>query len=383
VFAPVSGNSFQFKNVLHDVGGSLYRGLVVGPRSSARSIKAFEVPLVPLLPLALAISSLVYQQGVEAIKPEGDPKAWQKLLLQTGIGSLLLEHTKNVFPLWGLGITAYHAGRAPTMMEKLHSLVTTVLTLGFGYSGYHLTKGFSLEAQQGENREILEFLDNAQLKPWIAGLKKNYAVSGSYSLAQRLESLEKMLREEQRLVTVEKLNPLDEQLKTMRQQLQDLKLDVLEHLHTIEAGMKEGRMSAAEKFLPRSKPARLLYDGLCQALRDSTSWAARLTRVLNPAAGFILGGLLLGGMAAKSVNLWLDRRYPNLKRQRPADIFYNHATLLPSSHNRPSVSYPPPAGVQNNSPADSYAASLYGPQIGRPGYYRPAPQQHAHSMPAS
>jgi hypothetical protein len=383
VSAPVSGNSFQFKNVLHDVGGSLYRGLVVGPRSSARSIKAFEVPLVPLLPLALAISSLVYQQGVEAIKPGGDPKAWQKLLLQTGIGSLLLEHTKNVFPLWGLGITAYHAGRAPTMMEKLHSLVTTVLTLGFGYSGYHLTKGFSLEAQQGENREILELLGNAQLKPWIAGLKKNYSVSGSYSLAQRLEALEKMLREEQRLVTVEKLNPLDEQMKTMRQQLQDLKLDVLEHLHAIETGMQESRMVAAEKFLPRSKSARLLYDGLGQALRDSTSWAARLTRVLNPAAGFILGGLLLGGMAAKSVNLWLDQRYPNLKRQRPADIFYNHATLLPGSHSRPSVSYLPPAGGQNNPPADSYAASLYGPQIGRPGYYRPIPQQHAHSMPAS
>ncbi|HEY9687095.1 MAG TPA: hypothetical protein V6C52_08990 [Coleofasciculaceae cyanobacterium] len=379
--ASVSGNSFQFKNVLHDVGGSLYRGIVLGPRSSARSIKAFEVPLVPLLPLALAISSLVYQQGVEAIKPGGDPKAWQKLLLQTGIGSLLLEHTKNVFPLWGLGISAYHAGRAPNMMEKLHSLVTTVLTLGFGYSGYHLTKGFSLEAQQGENREILELLGDARLKPWIAGLKKNYSVPGAYNLAQRLESLEKMLREEQRLVTVDKLNPLDEQLKTMRQQLQDLKLDVLEHIQAVETGMKGGRIIAAEKFLPQSKPARLLYEGLREALHDSTSAAGRITRLLNPAAGFILGGLLLGGMAAKSINLWLDQRYPHLKRQRPTDIFYNHATLLPS-HNRHPVSYQPPAGVQN-SPADTYAASLYGPQIGRPGYYRPTPQQHAHGMPSS
>jgi hypothetical protein len=389
VSASVSGSSFQFKNVLHHVGGSFYREMVLGPRSSARSIKAFEVPLVPLLPLALAVSALVYQQGVEAVKPAGDPRAWQKLLMQTGIGSLLLEHTKNVFPLWGLGVSAYHAGRAPSILEKLHSVVTTAVTLLFGYAGYHLTKGFSLGAQQGENREILAILDNPKLKPWIAGLKKNYSASGAHALAERLESLEKMLREELRLLTVEKRNPLDEEMRAMHQELQDLKLDVLDRIQAAESGMKQGsRTYTARKMLPEThEPAHLLFNNLREVLHTSTALSTRITRLLNPAAGFILGGLLLGGLAAKSVNLWLDRRYPNLRWQKPADIFYTPGTLIPSYHRAATHHSPPPTAPAGSpaghvSPADAYAASLYGPQIGRPGYYRPTlPQQHAHSMP--
>jgi hypothetical protein len=380
--------------ILHRIGGGFQRAFIAGPYGSARMEKAIEVRLTPLLPLALAISAILWQQGAELVKPGGDRKAWQKLLLQSGVGALLLEHTRSIYPVWGMGVGAFEAGKAPNTLEKAHSLATTAFSVLFGWGGYHrggyhLMKGFSMEAQQQENQDIRKSLESDRIKKWIAHLKTG-AVPGGQDLAQRLEWLGNVLKEEKTMVEQE-MNPMDREIKAVRKELMALKTDALERILNIEREIEEKRMTWT-RFLPDhgDKNVEKLYNSLRNTMRDSTNGFVRFTRAINPVAGFILGGMMLGGIAAGYFNDYLTRRFPHWRQSnRLADIFYDHAALIPN-HNHMAAAhtstvtrpdqyrppnYPQPAQFSGATARHPYNNSSVGgqamPSSGGPHVYRP------------
>lgn len=408
----ISRNSLP-NRILHRIGGGFQRAFdggftrafLTGPRGSASMERAIELRLTPLLPLALAISAILWQQGSELTKGGGDRKAWQKLLLQSGLGALLLEHTRSVYPVWGMGVGAFQAGKAPNTLEKAHSLASTAFSILCGWAGFHLMKGFSMEGQQKENQQIRETLEESKIKSWIAHLKRPGTVPGGQELAQRLEFMQRMLQEEQEMVK-NQVNPMHREIKLLRKDLMTLKTETLERILAVEREIEEGRM-AWSRFLPDSadKNVQKLYNTLRNTMRDSTNGFVRFTRAITPVAGFILGGMLLGGIAADRFNDFLTRRFPHWsKTNKLGDMFYDHAALIPNHSHiaaahalggpqpdqyRPPQ-YPQPAQFSgetarqpnNNASAGGQALlpSSGGPPVYRPPQYRQPAQMNANQQ---
>ncbi len=345
----VSGNGYRPMNLMHRVSGGMHAGikkaLTQGPLgvlfSSAQAEKAIELKLVPLLPLVLAVSCLLYEHGLEQTRtqahygPDGSSsqgRRWHDILTKSAVASLIIEHTKSVYPLVGLLYAAYKTGQAPTTMQKLQAAVAIASTLSFGFLGFHFLKHFSLHVLDGEDQDIAKALKHPQLRPWLEGLNRGYYHGDARALGDALMALETLYDEKTLLKANPQLSPLDEKLQGLRTKIAEMKTQAYRSLENIEWVAKDRQnwgLGLIRDVLPASdSPASAVYKGLREVLSESQSGILKLARVLNPWSGFILGGMLLGGLFARGFNRLLNRTHPEWHQEAAQRSLFDYRAPL-------------------------------------------------------
>src|SRR5690606_29298042 len=142
--------------MLQNTGGVVQRAITSQRASSG---KAIELSFRPLIPLILAGSALMYNQGQEMQKPGGGERnAWLTLLAESSLGTFILEKTSGVYPLLGIGLGAYRAGQQPNALTQIQAVVKTAIHLAMGYVGVNVFKGMSEMERQMDDLSLYRVL---------------------------------------------------------------------------------------------------------------------------------------------------------------------------------------------------------------------------------
>lgn len=334
----ISGQSYNLKfsggvkEATRTAGQSLYRVFLRG-NAPAASNKAVELSFRPLLPLILAGSGLLYNQGREnTSKHGGDSNAWLKMLMESGLAYAVLTTTRGVYPLFGLALAAYRSGQKPNALEQIKATVNTAVTLFMGYLGVNFFKGISEADTRFDNEMIYKTLkpkgktetlngDRLKVNHWIENLKKHDhdEVRG---LGQVLSELGDKLQENVDQVVnlkneaIPDKAPIHEALERIQNELTELKTKVSNQFGQIE---KEAMQTAAQD-------SGKAVHNLMSNIRYAQSGFIKATRTMNPVFGYIITGLILGTPIAAGINHLIEKRYPSLKQKKITKSF------LPAEH---------------------------------------------------
>jgi hypothetical protein len=320
--SPTSNSATPPQGGLSSCVGKLKNGLrnnsvaaAIASHRAEVAQSAVAINLWPMLPLLLAGGAMIYNQGHQSKDFRGgDANAWKRVSTEAVIGHWLVENTIGVYPLMGIALSAFRAGKAPTLPEKLHAISSTAITLGMGWLGVQTFSNFSKSAREIDDQKILNGLNQDALKSQIRSLV-HHSDPQQQALGKTLQQLQEKLTRKSKL-------PKNnwEARKQLRQDASHLKADIV--------SLSEQQAERLQKTL--KTPGHAHFQKLLQRIEASDSGFTKFLRYTNPLCGYIIMGLLLGAPAARWVNGKLDAylatRYPKFTERK-----FNQSS--PSSEN--------------------------------------------------
>ena len=310
----------QLGGVIRQSGRSLYKGLLGRSFSNVGAEKVIELKLGPIALAIAAATALIYKQGSESNKPGGGDKGfWKRVLAESGLGYFIVDNTKGIFPLWGLGISAFRAGQKNNLLEKAQAMVETATVMTLGYLGIHLGASFSEAANELEEREMFKNLNSEPMEKWIQRLEKE-ADPQAKALGGALRSLKIKLGEQNQWVKKGARQDW-KAMRPLRKEVAGLKSEVYEGLTKLDEALVH----------PRGLPVQKFFRPFQEALLSSQEAYIKLVRSLNPIFGYMITGLLIGAPVAAFLNKILAARKPEWRQMHTRDLF--GATALPPMTN--------------------------------------------------
>ncbi len=272
------------------------------------------VPVIHMLPLITTLAVLLYSQGEQKnIKAHGgvDNQAWQRVLLESGLGHWLADNIGGAYRLLFVVLGAFRAGKEESTLGKIHALVNTATTLMLGWIGVNLFAGMAAASLAFEEQQMFSHLQDKKLKTWInRELQEQHP-----ELTDSLNQLRQQLTEKMAI-------------KDSKKRPDAAREKALSSLKTLIVA----QWDTLGKHLPRPDESASHHEWkqLQSWLRFSDSSFTRFRRYINPMCGYILTGLLLGAPLARWLNARLDtildQRAPTLKTRN-----FNQA-VLPTSN---------------------------------------------------
>lgn len=311
---PVSSTTrFSVPNLLRRSGREVYRGLFSQPFSHLSSEKIVSIKYPPIILALMAGMGLIYSHGSEMAKPDGDRQGWLKSLIEAAASYGLVDNFGGVYPLWGMGVSAYRAGQKSTTLEKIQEGVKSAVVMSLGYLGIHLGASFSDAATEIEERKMHELLAHPSIEQWLNSDRiKNSPDETVQALAGHLREMrEKTTRTYENHFTVNR-----NLAKTMKKEMADLSLAIHGNLQRVDRAA----------FLPIGKEAALRFDKFSKVLEYSQQGYIQLTRRLNPIFGYLMAGLVVGAPVASLLNQQIDKRFPKLSTMHVPPAMQSHLT---------------------------------------------------------
>ncbi len=306
----------KMRDVLLDAGGHVYTFFLNRRIYRPGVEKAIELKALPLLPLILATSVILYHKGMQAQKAK--PGGSRRMLLESGLSYAVVEGTRGVYPLWGLGLAAYRAGRKKTALEALQVGVNTAVTLVMGYLGLLMFKGMTNASLEFENNLFSRHLKHEGIQGWMQRLSQ-HPDTEVQKLGNTLLELHKGLQAQNRLYQ-KGMKPHWKEMQPLLKQVAELKTEAQSQLSTVSDAL----------IRPKGLTTPKLYMALKELLSESQRGYIKISRVLNPLCGYVLVGLMAGSGLAAYLNKQLANRYPQLKKFKTQPVFSEDISLLPS-----------------------------------------------------
>lgn len=295
--------------MIRQSGRSIYKGLLGRPFSSVGAEKVLELKLAPIILAVVTGAALLYNQGAESQKGNSNSGFWKRVLLESGLGYFIVDNTKGIYTLWGLGLGAYRAGQKPNLLEKAQAVATTFTTMALGYLGIHLGASFSEAANELEEREMLKALNHEQMERWITRLEGE-ADEGAKALGAALRKYKNKLLEQDALFKAGAA--IDwKAMRPLRHEIAALKSEVFQGLSTVDGAIAN----------PRGPLVQKAFKTFAEALNSSQEAYIKLVRSLNPLFGYVILGLLVGTPVANYISRQIAQRFPQWKNMTFKDLF--------------------------------------------------------------
>jgi hypothetical protein len=318
-------NSIGNSNIRFGSSGTLVAdGLASGLQRIIRgqvapaSTKAIEISFRPLLPLILVGSGLLYNQGRETLKgPGSENSAWLRVMGESSLAYLVLANTTGLYPLFGIALAAYRAGKEQSALGQVKALVNTAVTLSMGYAGVKLFKLMSDVDSQIDNEILLKALstrgkstkDRKIIQDWLKKLSVHEDEKVS-QLGKSLKDLGLTLEKNADNFDLAKKGKTDavlEEAQNITERLQHLKTEIFERFGQVE--------KQALQTLDGDTNRRIAKN-LMSNVRYSQSGFVKGLRALNPVFGYIIVGLMIGTPVASVINRLIGKRYPSLQEKK-------------------------------------------------------------------
>ncbi len=292
---------------IQDTGSSVFRGLL-RPSGYISPQKMLEVKPGQIFLALLAGSALLYHQGQEHHKPNGDRSAWFKRLVESAASYAVIDNTRGIYPLAGIGLAAYRAGQHPDLLTKIQEGIKTALVLGSGYLGVHfLGAGLSKAMDESAEYKIRRFLKQPEVRTEIAGMRQA-AQPQIRRLGRKLETLSGKFDALQPLL---KQRPESPEVRLLQKEILRLKAEIA------EAMMQERLKRPLARLFKQTQP----LEQLLMVLKTSEAAYVKISRKLNPIFGYVIGSSLLGIPLARWVNKQLEAKLPQLKKIHGPDLY--------------------------------------------------------------
>ncbi len=131
------------------------------------SISSNRVTL-PLLELGLALPlgiTFLYELGeAKRLGHEQTGKNWLYALGEGGLTQAIVQTTRGVYPILGLGWIAYNVGLAKNRLEKLKAGVSTAVSMALGYLGLYVGMGFNNTLRYFDAKRLMGSQDSVLYK---------------------------------------------------------------------------------------------------------------------------------------------------------------------------------------------------------------------------
>lgn len=285
------------------MGFSTVAGLTVNPTQLSQSARRvlplvfrhraqepLEVAFTEVAPVGMLALAYLFEKGRAFTKgTQGGEVNWVKALLEGGATSLLVQNTKNIYPMVAMGWAAYQAGTAQTQKERIQALINAGVLFPLGYAGVHAGMWMNDGLYLRDAAKVLEQM------PAVQQLMNPAASPLSPTMRKRLKpSLDKLQRSANSLYHMFRNPHLKaEQLKKLTQTFNQSMADVTERLDKVSPGMLKRWGGPAQHALKRLRGAMetsRYYTGL---------------RMLNPWFGYLLAvtfvGIPLTGLVGKAL----------------------------------------------------------------------------------
>jgi hypothetical protein len=320
----------------------LRRGLRERMRNSATLVptlnhdKFVRIRFRPLIPIILAASALLYNQGQQnKLSSNGRPvrgNNWLEIITESTVGYLMLKLSSGLYPLTALVLSIYRASQENNALDKTKAIISTLVPLGMGFIGANLLDPYLMEKR--ENQKLKKLLaeegePQAQLSRWITALK-NDSQEATKDMGHALEDLKtKLLHGQEQLKNVPDAK---KRFRILHDEIAEIKADLGE---TIEEGA-EHALNLADQHTAKPMAERVI-----QHLAESQSALTKITRQINPVCSFMFFAFLLGTPLANRINRHLGQSHPAWKNKGIAQqpLFSQNPLLLPTmpappAHNR-------------------------------------------------
>jgi hypothetical protein len=286
-----------------------------GPATS----KAIEISFRPLMPLIVAGSGLLYNQGRESLKGrDQESNAWLRVLGESTLAYGVLANTTGLYPLLGIALAAYRAGKEETGLGQVKALINTATTLTMGYAGVKLFKLMAKVDGRIDNEILYKSLglreestaERQVIQDWLQKLSshddENLRGFGTTlkGLAQELDKNVDVL------ARLKSEGRTDAVLKDSREVLGQLK-------RLKEQAYQQFTHSEQEALKPLQGEAnRRIAKNLMSNIQYSQSGFVKGLRALNPVLGYVISGLMIGAPVAALINRFIEKRYPGLQQKQ-------------------------------------------------------------------
>jgi hypothetical protein len=327
-----SGRSnIQFGSGGTFVADNLASGLqrIIRGQPTPASAKAIELSFRPLLPLILVGSGLLYNQGRETLKgPQSENSAWLRVLGESSLAYLVLANTTGLYPLFGIALAAYRAGKEQSGLGQVKALVNTAVTLSMGYAGVNLFKLMSKVDSEIDNEMLFKALgtrdqsstkDREVIQDWLKKLSAHEDEKVS-QLGESLKNLGQTLEENADNFDLAKKGKTDavlEAAQNITERLQHLKAEIFERFGQVEKQALQTLDGDANRRIAKN---------LMSNVRYSQSGFVKGLRAMNPVFGYVIVGLMIGTPVANLINRFIGKRYPSLQEKQ-----FNQS-ILPSEN---------------------------------------------------
>lgn len=326
-----SGRSnIQFGNSGAFVADGLASGLqrIIRGQPTPASAKAIELSFRPLLPLILAGSGLLYNQGRETLKgPQSENNAWLRVLGESSLAYLVLANTTGLYPLFGIALAAYRAGKEQSGLGQVKALVNTAVTLSMGYAGVNLFKLMSKVDGRIDDEMLLKAMsakdkptkDQELIQSWLNKLSA-HDDENVRGLGNSLKELGGELQKNADNINSAKQGKTDalmEASQAITERLKSLKSEVFERFTQVEKTALQVLEGDANRRVAKN---------LMSNVRYSQSGFVKGLRAMNPVLGYMIVGLMVGTPIAGLINRFIGKRYPSLQEKK-----FNQS-ILPSEN---------------------------------------------------
>ncbi|WP_373533578.1 hypothetical protein [Vampirovibrio sp.] len=317
---PGGHSNLQFGSGGAFVANGLASGIqrIIRGQPTPATAKAIELSFRPLLPLILAGSGLLYNQGREKMKGPGEENnAWLRVLGESSVAYLVLANTSGLYPLFGIALAAYRAGKEQNGLGQVKALVNTAVTLSMGYAGVNLFKMMAKVDGRIDDEMLLKAMsakdkptkDQELIQSWLKKLSA-HDDENVRGLGNSLKALGGELQKNANNLNSAKQGKTDA---------------VMEASQAITARLKNLKSEVFERFTQIEKPALQVLEGdanrriaknLMSNIRYSQSGFVKGLRMINPALGYIIAGLMAGTPLAGLINRSIESRYPGLQDKK-------------------------------------------------------------------
>jgi hypothetical protein len=316
---------------------------------SSNTNKIVALSFKPLIPMIIAGSALIYNQGHESTKPGGgEPNAWMRILAESGLAYAVLENTSGIYPLFGIGLAAYRAGKESNALDQVKAVINTAITLFMGSVGVTFFKGMSRMAEHMDDQSIFRMLHDqdqsgaargtTHIRDWMRHLDRE-AVNPYWNrdsqqafrdLHHSLEGLQRKLgRMYPDLLPVGRrsrppLRPDSDKFRSVSEKIMQFKTKAAEDFALLGEdafrGLGQNTQSAAKRLISR--------------IDHSQGTWTRMVRGMNPVFGYIIMGLMVGAPLAKWINSWIGRKRPDLQQKQFKQVLFpdENRVLSPAGH---------------------------------------------------
>lgn len=265
-------------------------------RQLALSQKALNIKILPLVPLILTGGALIYNQGlVQRTGKANNQTNWKWILGEGLIGQTLAQYTTGIYPLLGVVLTTYRAGKESNAFNKIQAALQTSITLGMGWLGVHLFGAGTDALREYDDQVILTHLDTTpELAPWINNTLNTHADADHKKVGEQLKQLQDNLSKKFNLP------------KHEWQQHEALQKVIEEQKSTINTLVQK---TGSHFSLPEAEATKKGVIRLLNTISHADHGLTRFSRALNPTCGYILFGLLLGKPIANAISQQVNRYF--------------------------------------------------------------------------
>lgn len=324
-------SKLRFGNNSATVVQGLASGLqrIIRGQPSPATSKAIEISFRPLMPLIVAGSGLLYNQGRESLKGSGqESNAWLRVLGESSLAYLVLANTTGLYPLLGIALAAYRAGKEETGLGQIKALVNTATTLTLGYAGVKLFKLMAKVDGRIDNEILYKSLGRREestaerqvIQDWLEKLTshedENLRGFGT-TLKDLAQELDKNVDVLARLKSEGRTDAVLQDSRGVQEQLKRLKGQAYQQFAQLEQDALKPLQGETNRRIAKNLMSNIQY---------SQSGFVKGLRAVNPVLGYVISGLMIGAPVAALINRVIEKRHPELKQKQLKK------SILPSEH---------------------------------------------------